>query len=260
MSSISWFRLPRGRVWHVALGARALCGAMLPGMGGEWQRNLPPMRARVCSECVDADLRLRDNITQALDRGDLPLPMGDDEVVDAEIVEDDGGVLLRVPALPGEFRRDRLDEFDTNGVLVLDEAQLISFGPSSGESPFPFAGISIVNGTVTGSIEVDDVDGKLAARIRGGNVEGVSIPDVDPGDDWHNGPYAGFNSEGDETIDDGRATPTLVAGYDSCDDAESDPDGDPDRSVPETAVVDLVAALRGSVEAAKARREARDQP
>lgn len=194
MSGISWFRLPRGRVWHVALGARALCGAMLPGMGGEWQRNLPPMRARVCSECVDADLRLRDNITQALDRGDLPLPLGDDQIVDAEFVD---------------------AEFDTNDVAVIREARMISFGPylneGSSESAFSFVGARVVAGTVTGSIEVDDVDGKLAAQIaaldQGGTLE------------------AGFDADGDETV--------IV-----------DQEGVPYRPVPDGAIADLAQQLR----------------
>lgn len=211
MSGISWFRLPRGRVWHVALGGRALCGEWIPQRGGEWLPGLPPFGARVCSACNDVDERVGQNIAQAMGRADLPLPVGDDDLVDSEIVD---------------------AEFDTNDVAVIREARMISFGPysneGSSESAFPFAGISIVNGTVTGSIEVDDVDGRLAAQIaaldQGGTLE------------------AGFDPDGDEIV--------------------IDPDGDPDRSVPETAVVDLVAALRGSVEAAKQRRAeaGRDQP
>lgn len=221
MSSISWFRLPRGRVWHVALTfadvvvqrsvGRALCGAFLPVHGGEWQPLLPPNGARICSECTDVDERIGNAIAHAVRRADEPLPVGDEQVVDSEIVD---------------------AEFDTNDVAVIREARMISFGPysneGSSESAFPFAGISIVNGTVTGSIEVDDVDGRLAAQIaaldQGGTLE------------------AGFDPDGDEIV--------------------IDPDGDPDRSVPETAVVDLVAALRGSVEAAKQRRAeaGRDQP
>lgn len=191
MSSISWWRLPRGRVWHVAVnGFRSLCDVQLPARGGEWQAPLPPMRARVCSECVAADLRLRDNITQALDRRDVPLPLGDDQIVDAEIFD---------------------AEFDTNDVAVIREARMISFGPSTGESPFPFAGISIVNGTVTGSITVDDVDGKLAAQIaavdQGGTLE------------------AGFDADGDEIV--------VV-----------DQEGVPYRPVPDGAIADLAQQLR----------------
>ncbi|MBK7823392.1 MAG: hypothetical protein IPJ61_20615 [Tessaracoccus sp.] len=202
MSSISWFRLPRGRVWHVALGARALCGEYLPFKGGEWQQGLPPNGARVCSECNDADERIGQNIAQAMRRSDVPLPLGDDQVVDAEIVD---------------------AEFDTNDVAVIREARMISFGPysneGSSESAFSFVGARVVAGTVTGSIEVEDVDGRLAAQIRGGNVEGMST-----------GPYAGFNSEGDEII--------------------VDQEGVPYRPVPDGAIADLAQQLR----------EARNQP
>lgn len=214
MSAISWFRLPRGRVWHVALGARGLCGERLPVRGGEWQPNLPPMRARVCSECVDADLRLRDNISQALDRRDVPLPMGDDQVVDAEIVDDGDGWHgnSSVVIVEGE------------PVVIGGEARLISFGPSTGESVFPFAGVSvisgepvgafpIVNGTVTGEITVDDVDGKLAAAIA----------DIDQGGTLE----AGFDPDGDEIV--------------------YDPDGDPDRSAEHgPSVADLADQLRAA--------------
>ncbi len=205
MSAISWFRLPRGRVWHVALGGRALCGEWIPQRGGEWLPGLPPFGARVCSACNDVDERVGQNIAQAMGRADVPLPVGDDDLVDAEIVD---------------------AEFDTNDVAVIREARMISFGPysneGSSESAFSFVGARVVAGTVTGSIEVEDVDGRLAAQIRGGNVEGMST-----------GPYAGFNSEGDEII--------------------VDQEGVPYRPVPDGAVAELAQQLREAVKCPQCR-------
>ena len=88
-NSISWFRLPRGRVWHVALGGLGLCGERLPARGGEWQPNLPPFGARPCSECVAVTEKVADTIAIAQGLRDAKLP--DDGIVDAEIVDDGDG-------------------------------------------------------------------------------------------------------------------------------------------------------------------------
>lgn len=51
-SHLLWFRLPKGRVWHVAASGAlvALCGQSIPARG-ERQPKRPPFGARPCPDC-----------------------------------------------------------------------------------------------------------------------------------------------------------------------------------------------------------------
>ena len=51
-SHLLWFRLPKGRVWHVACSGAlvALCGQSIPARG-ERQPKRPPFGARPCPDC-----------------------------------------------------------------------------------------------------------------------------------------------------------------------------------------------------------------
>ena len=51
-SHLLWFRLPKGRVWHVACSGAlvALCGQSIPARG-ERQPTRPPFGARPCPDC-----------------------------------------------------------------------------------------------------------------------------------------------------------------------------------------------------------------
>lgn len=184
-NSISWFRLPRGRVWHVALGGLGLCGERLPARGGEWQPNLPPFGARPCSECVAVTEKVADTIAIAQGLRDAKLP--DDGIVDAEIVDDGDGWVdnSSVVIVEGE------------PVVIGGEARLISFGPSTGGSVFQTMRTRIAGGTVTGEITVDDVDGRLAAAIA----------DIDQGGTLE----AGFDPDGDEIVYDADGDPDRSA-------------------------------------------------
>ena len=52
-SHLLWFRLPKGRVWHVACSGSlvALCGQTVPSDRGERQPKRPPFGARPCPDC-----------------------------------------------------------------------------------------------------------------------------------------------------------------------------------------------------------------
>lgn len=51
-SHLLWYRLPKGRVWHVACSGAlvALCGQSIPARG-ERQPKRPPFGARPCPDC-----------------------------------------------------------------------------------------------------------------------------------------------------------------------------------------------------------------
>ena len=94
---ITWYRLFRGKVWHVGFASdAAACGSERPADAetvGEWA----PVNARVCGDCVSMALHMY-ALAQAGQMGDprtpergligvpgVPLPEADDDVVDAEI-------------------------------------------------------------------------------------------------------------------------------------------------------------------------------
>lgn len=94
---ITWWRLYRGKVWHVGwAGDAAACGTE-PGTTAEYVGERAPVNARVCGDCVATALHLY-ALAQAAQMGDprtpergligvpgAPLPEIDDGVVDAEI-------------------------------------------------------------------------------------------------------------------------------------------------------------------------------
>ena len=96
---ITWWRLYRGKVWHVGwAGDAAACGTE-PGTTAEYVGERAPVNARVCGDCVAMALHLY-ALAQAAQMGDprtpergligvpgVPLPEVDDGVIDAEIVE-----------------------------------------------------------------------------------------------------------------------------------------------------------------------------
>jgi len=98
-SHLLWFRLPKGRVWHVAAsGAQvALCGQAIPSRG-ERQPKRPPFGARPCPDC---------------------------ESVGAEALNALSAAGIKHMELPAEppvpFRRDELTVF--GDTVILDEAQ-----------------------------------------------------------------------------------------------------------------------------------------
>lgn len=66
-SRLLWFRLPKGRVWHVsASGAPvSLCGQSIPARG-ERQPRRPPFGARPCPDCDAVSTEARTSIDDAL--------------------------------------------------------------------------------------------------------------------------------------------------------------------------------------------------
>lgn len=68
-SHLLWFRLPKGRVWHVAASGAlvALCGQSIPARG-ERQPKRPPFGARPCPDCGAVNLEASKAWTAALDR------------------------------------------------------------------------------------------------------------------------------------------------------------------------------------------------
>lgn len=58
-SHLLWFRLPNGRVWHVAASGSpvALCGQSIPARG-ERQPKRPPFGARPCPDCDSVELEV----------------------------------------------------------------------------------------------------------------------------------------------------------------------------------------------------------
>ena len=74
-SHLLWFRLPKGRVWHVAASGSpvALCGQSLPARG-ERQPKRPPFGARPCPDCdsVSAEAWRALSDARAKRGGDIP--------------------------------------------------------------------------------------------------------------------------------------------------------------------------------------------
>ncbi|MBK7823575.1 MAG: hypothetical protein IPJ61_21550 [Tessaracoccus sp.] len=66
-SHLLWFRLPKGRVWHVACsGAQvALCGQSIPARG-ERQPKRPPFGARPCPDCDNVSAQVEFAMCDAL--------------------------------------------------------------------------------------------------------------------------------------------------------------------------------------------------
>lgn len=97
---VTWWRLYRGKVWHVGwAGDAAACGTE-PGKTAEYVGERAPVNARVCGDCVSMALHLY-ALAQAGQMGDprtperglisvpgAPLPEADDGVVDVEIVDE----------------------------------------------------------------------------------------------------------------------------------------------------------------------------
>lgn len=96
-SHLLWFRLPKGRVWHVSCSGApvALCGQSIPARG-ERQPKRPPFGARPCPDCDAVALesqvalvaagishrgltpRAARPLTDPEDDGDLPDLLGQD--------------------------------------------------------------------------------------------------------------------------------------------------------------------------------------
>lgn len=96
---ITWYRLFRGKVWHVGFAQdAAACGSERPA-DAEMVGERAPVNARACGDCVSMALHLY-ALAQAAQMGDprtpergligvpgVPLPEVDDGVIDAEIDE-----------------------------------------------------------------------------------------------------------------------------------------------------------------------------
>ena len=68
-SPVSWFRLYRGRVWHVGFAQdAAACGSERPA-DAEAVGERAPANARVCGDCVTASLHLY-SLAQSAQMGD----------------------------------------------------------------------------------------------------------------------------------------------------------------------------------------------
>lgn len=90
-----WFRLYRGRVWHVRPGTEAfaelaLCGAA-PVDTGEEQATRPPRGAKPCPECMAVAGSIEEAGLEALAIWCARhySPSDDNDLVDAEIVDGD---------------------------------------------------------------------------------------------------------------------------------------------------------------------------
>lgn len=78
---IHWFRLPRGKVWHVSLDDnRSLCGEHRESHTAERVGEHPPLNARICPDCVRSTLHLY-SVAQAAQMGD---PRREDDVAYTE--------------------------------------------------------------------------------------------------------------------------------------------------------------------------------
>ncbi len=64
---VVWFRLWRGKVWHLrdAISAQAVCGVSEPD-DSEATAQTPPTRARICEACVRAARELYDAAMEGL--------------------------------------------------------------------------------------------------------------------------------------------------------------------------------------------------
>ena len=70
---VTWWRLYRGKVWHVGwAGDAAACGTE-PGTAAEYVGERAPVNARVCGDCVATALHLY-ALAQAAQMGDPRTP------------------------------------------------------------------------------------------------------------------------------------------------------------------------------------------
>lgn len=95
---VTWFRLYRGRVWHVRPGdtddfaTLAMCGQ--PHAAGEELLDRPPLGGKPCPECTQAVEQIAETARQALHEWarrqeptlDAPVP---DDVIEDEILDED---------------------------------------------------------------------------------------------------------------------------------------------------------------------------
>jgi len=82
-SHLLWFRLPKGRVWHVACSGAlvALCGQSIPARG-ERQPKRPPFGARPCPDCDMVGFEAQLSIAAAqLVRSTMETGVTDPEIV-----------------------------------------------------------------------------------------------------------------------------------------------------------------------------------
>lgn len=86
---LTFFRLPRGKVWHVSQYASpvALCGEDFPLVSGEEQPGRPPYGGRPCPRCAEVAIEAQTALTWA----ELAHVARQSEVIDAEIVEEADG-------------------------------------------------------------------------------------------------------------------------------------------------------------------------
>ncbi len=94
-SHLLFFRLPKGRVWHVACSGSpvALCGQPIPERG-ERQPKRPPLGARPCPDCsnvsVEAEYATRKAFDSSLPAGPRPLTDPDDDGDLPDLLGQDG--------------------------------------------------------------------------------------------------------------------------------------------------------------------------
>ena len=118
---VTWWRLWRGKVWHVGwAGDAAACGTE-PGAWAERVGERAPVNARVCGDCAAAVRHLY-GLVLAAEAGDPRKPFDpwlagealiaaeDDGVVDAEIHCGDCEHVEHVGLCPGRVEGDPLDE------------------------------------------------------------------------------------------------------------------------------------------------------